>query len=288
MGGDIEVRSIKGQGTEFRINLRLAKGDVNNLSDRNQDNQHHLQGAHILLVEDNVMNRFIANKSLAHFGCTTDEAENGLIALKLLKEKKYDLILMDIQMPELDGVETTKIIRNELKLDLPIIAVTANAFKKDIDLYLSIGMNAYVTKPFEEKELFNTIVQQLRWNMPVVSESATVIDSSYNLTQLTTLSRGDEEFVRKMIEIFLQHTPPALKEIKEALTQKEYLTVGRIAHRIKPSIESMGISQLDGVARDIELSAKVDEVDHAGLSGKVSFLAETLTLVLKKIEEDHR
>ncbi|MFK8162939.1 MAG: PAS domain S-box protein [Lewinella sp.] len=287
MGGQIEVKSAKDQGTQFRIEVTLAKGDINNLSDRTQDNQLLLQGAHILLVEDNVMNRFIANKSLSHFGCTADEAENGLIALELLKKKRYDIILMDIQMPKLDGVETTKIIRNELKLDLPIIAVTANAFKKDIDLYLSIGMNDYVTKPFEEKELFNTIARQLQWNMAPISNHESVIDNSYDLTKLKELSRGDEEFVDNMIEIFLQHTPPALEVIEQALATEDYDTLARVVHRIKPSIESMGISQLDGVAKDIERYAKSEEIDHRELSLKVSFLVDTLSFVLKNLREDH-
>ncbi len=286
MGGDIVVESTKGKGTQFQIKVQLSKGDINNLSDRTQDSEHLLQGAHVLLVEDNVMNRFIANKSLSHFGCTTDEAENGLVALELLKVKKYDLILMDVQMPKLDGVETTKIIRNDLKLDLPIIAVTANAFKKDIDLYLSIGMNDYVTKPFEEKELFNTIAKQLQWNMSPTSSAATIIDDGYDLSQLVELSRGDEEFVKNMVEIFLEHTPPALDEMLKGMADNDFTTVAKVAHRIKPSIESMGISQLDGVARDIELSAKEEIIDEEGIFSKVHFLTETLAAVLARLRED--
>ncbi len=290
MGGDIDVVSEKGEGTEFKIQIKLSKGDINKLSDSIQDNQELLRGAHVLLVEDNVMNRFIAIKSLSHFGCTVDEAENGLAALELLKKNKYDLILMDIQMPELDGVETTKIIRNELKLELPIIAVTANAFKKDIDLYLSIGMNDYVTKPFEEKQLFNTIVNQLQWNTTITStNSSAAINNNYDLTQLKALSRGDEDFVRNMIEIFLQHTPAALEEIQNALLERDYINLAKVAHRIKPSIESMGISQLDGVAKDIELSAKAEDgIDHTALSGKVRFLVNTLSAVFQKLQNDFK
>ena len=287
MGGDIEVKSEKGQGTQFKVRLKLTKGDINNLSGRTEDRQHLLRGARVLLVEDNVMNRFIANKSLSHFGCSTDEAENGLIALELLKKKQYDIILMDIQMPKLNGVETTKIIRQELKLSVPIIAVTANAFKKDIDLYLSIGMNDYVTKPFEEKKLFNTINKQLKRNTPQASLTNKEVKNSYDLSQLKALSRGDEEFVSNMVDIFLQHTPPALEAIKTALLEKDYITLARVSHRIKPSIESMGVRQLDGVAGDIELSARAGDVDHAGLSEKVRFMADTLSVVLKKLRGDH-
>jgi len=288
MNGSIEVKSTKGQGTEFLIKMKLQQGDIDKLSDRTEDGQHLLSGARVLLVEDNVMNRFIANKSLSYFGCTTDEAENGLIAIEMLKKKRYDLILMDIQMPKLDGVETTKIIRNELNLELPIIAVTANAFKKDIDLYLSIGMNDYVTKPFEEKDLFDTIARQLRWNMPAITKSSTPISGSYDLTQLKALSRGDEDFVNNMIDIFMQHTPAAVDELNAALQEEDYPTVARVAHRIKPSIESMGIGQLKGVARDVELLAKSEKVDYEALDKKIRFFTETLAMVIKQLKADHK
>lgn len=285
MGGSIEVKSKKGKGTEFKISITLTKGDTENLSDNAQENQFLLPGPHILLVEDSAINRFIANKSLSHFGCTTDEAENGLIALELLKEKSYDLILMDIQMPELDGVETTKIIRNELKLDLPIIAVTANAFRKDIDLYLSIGMNGYVTKPFEEKDLFTTIAKLLHRGAHT-SSNTSVPNNNYDLSKLRALSRGDENFVNELIDIFLQQTPKTLKEISDALLKKEYKVVARVAHRIKPSIDSMGITQLADIPKSIELAAIAEEVDHTELTRKVRLLSETLKAVLDKLKAD--
>jgi len=286
MNGTIDVKSEKGKGTQFIMEVRLLKGNIDNLADSSVINQHLLQGTHILLAEDNVMNRYIANKSLSHFGCTVDEAENGYAALELLKKNQYDMILMDIQMPELDGVETTRIIRNELKLKIPIIAITANAFKKDIDLYLSIGMNAYVTKPFEEEVLFDTISSQLgtRYNMeelPAVS-----FDDSYDLTLLRKLSRGDDEFVKNMVEIFLQHTPQTMTEIDEALQRYDYETIGKMAHRVKPSIESMGIRQLDGVAQEIELYCNSDAIDRNQLTQKVRFLSSTVANVIKKIRVD--
>ena len=286
MGGSIEVQSQKGKGTKVTIELTLRRGDVSELSTTTIDSERQLHGTHILLVEDNVMNRFIATKSLSHFGCTVDEAENGLIAIERLRERSYDLVLMDIQMPELDGVATTKLIRNELQLNVPIIAVTANAFKKDIDLYLSIGMNDYVTKPFDEQVLFKTLVKQLQWqDMPPAP--AAPPDNSYGLSRLRALGRGDEAFVTSMLKIFVDHTPPALCEMSAALTAREYLSVAKIAHRIKPSIESMGIGQLDGVAKKIELEAKAGTVDHRHLSRNVNLLTQTLYSVIEKLRQDH-
>ena len=286
MDGSIDVTSEKGVGTTFVIHLKLVKGDVDKLTKQDDQSEHLLEGTRILLVEDNIMNRFIAGKSLNHFGCTVEEAENGRIALEMLREKDYDLILMDIQMPELDGVATTKIIRQELKLRTPIIAVTANAFKKDIDLYLSIGMNDYVTKPFEERALFDTLLAQIRSRTRSQTAPPVAIDASYDLAELRKLSRGDESFVQQMVEIFVTQTPVALDEIRQAMQESDPLTVSKVAHRIKPSIASMGIGQLDGVARDIELYAKSEDMDPEVLTNKVNYFQGTLATVVEKIRKE--
>ena len=285
MDGRIEVSSEKGVGTKFVIFLTLERGDLNKLTGPTDgDRSHLLRGTHILLVEDNVMNRFIAGKCLSHFGCTVDEAENGLVALDLLRQRSYDLVLMDIQMPELDGVATTKIIRGELQLDVPIIAVTANAFKKDIDLYLGIGMNAYVTKPFEEQAMFDTLVAQLPAGQQPAPQPN--FQDRYDLRSLRALSHDDDEFVGQLVGIFVDTTPEAVLEIRNALHDRDYLRLAKTAHRIKPGIESMGITQLDGVAKEIELYAKSDEVEHAVLAAKVSHFTGTLLAVIDRIRED--
>ncbi len=284
MGGNITVTSRPGVGTKFIIEVRMPRGQVNGLvhhSTATPDDRA-LEGAHLLLVEDNVMNRFIATRCLSHFGCTTDEACNGREALERLKDGEYDLILMDIQMPELDGVETTKIIRGELRLDIPIIAVTANAFKQDIDKYLSIGMNDYVTKPFEESQLYDTLAQHLRDRPLLASE---LVDS-YDLSQLEALSQGDQEFVHRMIEVFVEHTPPTLDEIREAMAGRDYGALARAAHRIHPSIEKMGMRQLGNVIREIQHGATREVIDEPQLSATVGRFTETLERVIKRLQAE--
>ena len=285
MDGTIEVSSEKGVGTCFQIELTLRRGDIDKLILPTKDPSHRLRGARILLVEDNLMNRFIATKSLSHFGCSVDEAENGLVALDMLRQHAYDLVLMDIQMPELDGVATTKIIRAELGLDVPIVAVTANAFKKDIDLYLGIGMNDYVTKPFEEQALFDTLAKQLPQSSPSALPDAGYADG-YDLRILRKLSHDDEAFVQKMVEVFVDTTPEAVRAIEAALKDGNYAVLAATAHRIKPSIESMGISQLAGVAKEIEVHAKSDSVDRVFLTERVRFFTGTLRAVIARIQED--
>ncbi len=284
MGGTISVSSEQGVGTKFVIEVRMPRGQVSGLVNHSTSgaDDRALEGAHLLLVEDNVMNRFIATKCLSHFGCTVDEACNGREALERLQERDYDLILMDIQMPELDGVETTKIIRGELHLDLPIIAVTANAFKQDIDGYLSIGMNDYVTKPFEENLLYDTLALHLR-GRPLLAGQ--LIDT-YDLSQLEALSQGDEGFVHHMVDVFVRHTPSTLQEIRRAMAGRDYGALARAAHRIHPSIEKMGILQLRNVVREIERSASGEVIDEPRLSSTVGRFTDTLERVLKRLQAE--
>ena len=158
MNGKIEIESKKNQGTSVKIYLKLNKA-YNNNNNNNNNNNIDLQNISILLVEDNAINRLIAQKSLRNYNCKITEVNNGVEAVKILKIQNFDIILMDIFMPEMDGVEATEIIRNELKITTPIVAFTANAFKSEIEKFIEIGMNAYVLKPFDETILIETIAK---------------------------------------------------------------------------------------------------------------------------------
>lgn len=158
MDSELKIESKKGEGTKISFELEFKKL-YTSISEKEYVNEifKNVTGKKVLLVEDNKINRLIAGKSLEIIGCIYKEAVNGLEALELLKNETFDLILMDIQMPEMDGVEATKIIRNELKITIPIIALTANVFKQDIDSYLAVGMNDFIIKPFEEENFFEKI-----------------------------------------------------------------------------------------------------------------------------------
>ncbi len=158
MESELKIESKKGEGTKISFELEFKKL-CTSISEKEYVNEifKNVTGKKVLLVEDNKINRLIAGKSLEIIGCIYKEAVNGLEALELLKNETFDLILMDIQMPEMDGVEATKNIRNELKITIPIIALTANVFKQDIDSYLAVGMNDFIIKPFEEENFFEKI-----------------------------------------------------------------------------------------------------------------------------------
>jgi PAS domain S-box-containing protein len=246
MHGDIQIESEKGIGTTFFITLPIDKGNPKKVKENNKELNVNISGLSILLVEDNKMNRMVIQNSMQYFNCSVTEAENGIEALELLKHKSFDIILMDIQMPEMDGIEATKIIRNEFKLNIPIIALTANAFKSEIENCKKAGMDDYVTKPFDEFLLIETIAK-LTVNRPKNNFLFKTTDSNpniYNLSILKKLSRGNEDFVDKMIVIFVEQTSQILIDLDVALQENDFIQIGRLIHKIKPSIESLGISSI--------------------------------------------
>lgn len=111
-----------------------------------------------MLAEDNKVNQSLAVHVLKKFGFSADIADNGKIAVEKIQQKQYDLVLMDMQMPEMDGYEATTIIRKELKSNIPIIALTAHVLQEEREKCLALGMNEYVAKPFDPKELYNKII----------------------------------------------------------------------------------------------------------------------------------
>ena len=160
MKGQIKIKSKKNNGTKIHIDINLKKGKtINSLINNSNCAKLNLENISILLVEDNAINRIIAKRSLLNYNCNITEVSNGHQAVEVLKNHKFDVILMDIIMPEMDGIEATRYIRNELKIDTPIIAFTANAFKSEIEKFLELGMDDYVIKPFDENLLIQTIAK---------------------------------------------------------------------------------------------------------------------------------
>ncbi len=165
--GHIMVESKEGKGSTFTIRCRYKKeahevpvqASTHSGSD-SEDYSASLKGIRILLAEDNHLNQILAKAVLTKAKCLVDVAENGLVALEKLKVNHYDVVLMDIQMPEMDGYETTRHIRTQLESSLseiPIIAMTAHALNTEVEKCLKIGMNDYISKPFKTNDLYSKI-----------------------------------------------------------------------------------------------------------------------------------
>jgi len=164
MGGSIEVESEKGKGSKFYFTITLPTGKNKNMSmntEASKPTQGNLQGIKILVVEDNKFNQLIARSLLEKWLSTVQIAENGQRAVEILQSETFDLILMDLQMPVMDGLTAAGIIRNQMQICTPILALTANVLKGVIEKCNEAGMNGYISKPFIPDTIYAKIAEVL-------------------------------------------------------------------------------------------------------------------------------
>ncbi|HEY1040134.1 MAG TPA: response regulator [Bacteroidia bacterium] len=217
----------------------------------------------ILLAEDTSLNQRLIRKIVQKWGDELDIANDGQEAIDKLKIRHYDIILMDIQMPVKDGYSAAKHIRelgNTETKNIPIIALTAHATKEEAEKCLSIGMNAYISKPFDPKFLRETILQLTSRSMPpeqtelknVVTENAGL----YDLTYLIDHAEGDNTFLEEMIGIFLAETPKLLEELRENINEVNYLKIKVTSHSMKGLFLTLGINKAAIYLREIETLAE--------------------------------
>jgi signal transduction histidine kinase/DNA-binding NarL/FixJ family response regulator len=255
--GEITVKSKVNAGSEFvvRISYPVSYETTGSLLESQYSSLPAISNNKItvLLAEDNELNQKLAMTYLSGFGLNVDVANNGLVALEKLKEKKYDLVLMDIQMPLLDGYSTAQKIRNELKLSLPVIAMTAHIMPGEKEKCLGFGMNDYISKPFKEVDLHSIVSKYLE---EIIDPGTTVkgkvtqltssngFKSTVDLRTLKEMSRGSNQFIREMIDLYLENTPGDLETIDQAIKTADYPTIRAISHRMKTSLGFMGLQHL--------------------------------------------
>jgi signal transduction histidine kinase/CheY-like chemotaxis protein len=259
-GGEISVSSEINKGSTFSFSLTFKKGRSNTNSRRLDLNTSGfdflLKGKEILLVEDMLLNQNLVKKIMNKWGINLDIANNGIQALEKLKTKKYDLILMDIQMPEMDGYETTQHIRNNDNIQIsqtPIIALTAHASSSEAEKCINLGMNAYLAKPFKTELLKNQILNTLNTlNKNQVFETK----KHYDLTYLKEHADGDENFLREMIQIFLKDTPQIISDLKTSINEENFEKIKFNSHSMKGGFLTLGITQAGELIREIERMAE--------------------------------
>lgn len=271
MGGRIEVTSEKGVGSTFTIflNLEIQKNEEE-LKVNDTIENIGLRNVKILLVEDNELNRLVATNSLNFHHALVTEAINGKEAVKIVKNQRFDLILMDLQMPEMDGLEATRIIRNELKITTPIIALTANALKNEIEKCMEVGMNDYVTKPFEEKHFLQVVTKNCNLQMTTQkSQSMSIeineVQKQYDMAKIKELSHGNDAFVQKMSDLFCTNMIESINELKYGFLTNDYKKIKSVAHRMKPMIDNMCVHALAQDIRDLE-SINIETPDTTSIA----------------------
>lgn len=240
-----------------------------------------LANKRILVVEDNSINQMLVRHTLLKSGAFVEIANNGTHALTFIEKNTYDIILMDLFMPELDGYQTTKIIREELHMNIPIVAMTALAIKGEEEKCFALGMNGYVSKPFTFDSLCNELIRVLNL-MPttLTTQSQQQVGNAelnIDLSFLHELAGGDADYAKSMIKLFLENVPNTLKTIKQAIEERNWATVGRLAHYIKSSLSVVKVKKMFDLSTKLESNAQNEQ--NADLA--LSLIDQLNTLYLK-------
>jgi len=235
----------------------------------------------VLLVEDNAVNQKVAVRFLERMGCTVRVADNGVEAVRACEETTFDLILMDLQMPVMDGLTATLRIRESETGDgrphAPIVALTANAMASQLERCMEAGMNAFITKPLEIARLHEILT---RFGLRITTDGASTpqADLSANvpvhLSRLNVLTDGDPEFTRELVETFIASGEQALNEARAALSALDRVGLSRIAHKLKGASANVYAEPLQTLSHTLEAQAL--SLDQKRLSELVAQLATEL------------
>jgi len=234
----------------------------------------------ILVAEDNQMNQKLIQHILEQWQIDFDMVTNGVEAVEILRQrsKEYDMVLMDIQMPEMAGYTTTEKIRYDLHLRLPIIAMTAHALTGEKEKCLGAGMDDYISKPINEGHLYKLINKYAQSSKP--ASKGAVIDLGY----LRSLSKGDNAFEKNMIKSFSIQMPKELNELKTAIDQKDYKKICSIAHNMKSTVSYMGLKQLTPLLQQIEQESE-NENDLIHINDNFILIDATCELAIREARE---
>ncbi|MGZ8636391.1 MAG: GAF domain-containing protein [Actinomycetota bacterium] len=236
----------------------------------------------ILLTEDNVVNQRLALRLLEKMGYRADVAGNGLEAVEAVERQPYDLVLMDVQMPELDGVEATRRIVERLPGgERPwIVAMTAEAMQGDRERFLGAGMNDYVAKPIRPEELVAAIKRTPRRSSttaPIGGDAASPAVDPAVLARLTESMGGDRSFVAELVEQFIADSPALVSAARRALEAGDASEVRRAAHTLKSNAATFGANVLADRSHRLEESAKAEALDDG--SEQIDAIAQELDRV---------
>ncbi|HEY0029766.1 MAG TPA: PAS domain S-box protein [Bacteroidia bacterium] len=292
-GGSIQVDSTIDQGSTFSFQLDFQKTKAAaELEAGLVELDSEIKNIKVLVVEDIALNQLLMKTLLDDFGFERDIAGNGKIAIEKLQTKSYDIILMDLQMPEMNGFEATEYIRTKMNSKIPIIALTADVTTVDLAKCKSVGMNDYIAKPVDERLLYSKIVGlvQKPTSKKLADKDKAVIEANTakctNLEYLNKRTKSNPELMMEMISLYLEQTPPLIKVMKEGLQEKNWKALHAAVHKMIPSFSIVGINiKYENIAKNIqEYSGTETQTDQ--LPALVAQIENICTQAYKELEEE--
>jgi PAS domain S-box-containing protein len=286
MGGTIGVKRMEGTGTSFWFTVVLAKQkslpfppsppreeETRVFPKQGEVGGKNTNNARILLAEDDPINQHMTKLFLTKSGYHVDVANNGRIALKLLEENDYAVVLMDCMMPVLSGYEATAIIRNQASAvrnhAVPVIALTANAMREDRESCLAAGMDDYLAKPIEVTKVLAMLEKWISLDVTRGAETSRDVETCaaavdvFNKGEFVSRSMGDLQLSRYVASIFMENAPEYIESIRRALAANDAGALRQSAHKLKGAAATMALPQLAETAYLLEVNAESGTMERA-------------------------
>lgn len=292
-GGKIHVESEINKGSIFSFTLDFLKTDKNpdaeiEMKELNSD----IKRIKVLVAEDVPLNQLLMKTILDEFGFECDIAENGKIAVEKLKVNDYDIVLMDLQMPEMNGFEATAYIRNRLHRMIPIIALTADVTTVDLAKCTAVGMNDYIAKPVDERLLYSKIVSLVKQSLPSHAQDKEddfrkTKGKCTDMVYLMQRTRSNPVLMMEMISLYLEQTPPLVDAMKQSMENKDWNALYSAVHKMIPSFSIMGINHdFENMAKKVQEYANTQQQTD-GIAELVLQLEKVCTQACKELETEY-
>jgi PAS domain S-box-containing protein len=287
-GGNISVTNAPGGGSIFTFTIPFDIKQINDNLTSEQETLNRLKGKRILVVEDNLVNQRLISFVLLKAGCLVDLANNGKEAVDFFEQKKpCDLVIMDLQMPVMDGYEAATYIRRTLTSTTPIIAMTATALKEDQERSYEVGMNDFIIKPFDFNDLYKRLVHVLYNEAgPAPIKEAVVLPQQDKLYDLSILEElGDTDSILDVLSLFFTNIPQDVRELEKLYEEKQVIPFSKLAHKIKGAVSMIQSAKLAQLLKILELKA-VELNDVSGLADTLKEALELFTFLENQLKEE--
>jgi PAS domain S-box-containing protein len=263
--GTIKVSSIEDKGSSFTATMAFAKTNKKAIEEEALlELDETYKNIKVLVVEDILLNQLLMKTLLDDFGFECQIVSNGKLAIEALQAQKYDIVLMDLQMPEMNGFEATDFIRNTMMSTIPIIALTADVTTVDVEKCKQAGMNDYISKPVDEKILYTKIISNVKKPAIVMAQTLepdmdTIKLKCIDLAYLMVRTKSEPKMMSEIINAFLVQTPELISTIKQSVLDKDWKQMRNAVHKMIPSFAIMGMNaHFEGMAKKIQEFANTE------------------------------